>query len=87
MFIKVLNMLSFTNVRLAASSSLKNVIFSDTNESENRKTLSSLKQLRLETKQRSLRSPWGAENQAISNKRFERVFIVCLFFLSKLEMR
>ena len=57
MFIKVLNMLSFTNVRLAASSSLKNVIFPDTNESENRKTLSSLKQLRLETKQRPLRSP------------------------------
>ena len=57
MFIKVLNMLSFTNVRLAASSSLKNVIFPDTNESENRKTLSSLKQLRLETNQRPLRSP------------------------------
>ena len=49
MFIKVLNMLSFINARLAASSSLKNVIFPGTNESENRKTLSSLKQLRLET--------------------------------------
>ena len=85
-------MSDFTNVRLAASSSLKNVVFPDTFEWENNfkcffqivmhKKL--VKATRSGTIQRPLRSLWRVENKTISTKIFLRVF---LFFSSKLEMR
>ena len=81
-------MSDFTNVRLAASSSLKNVVFPDTFEWENNfkcffqivmhKKL--VKATRSGTIQRPLRSLWRVENKTISTKIFLRVF---LFFFIK----